>query len=283
MRMFMKYKKTDTLYIGMKNDGIDAMPGSSEHIHFCMSTIPVFLPVISKLSKAFINAELSSLNVPYNISIFIHPTAFVKFKKSDEETPYDRLIFLLKNLRPPTSPLRITIYSTTQHLSQNWDYSNLWALKDTHDKDKADNIITFHYPEMGMKASLTGAEECFNVATAYAKELNYDIKTIDYTMKYSTVKELLLKTSLHVSYIGASYYFAGLTRTPTLGIGHRPNEKYGNIFTPHFVSHSNMIRLNNKFKLSNGRIDYAIDTIDPDEIKPIISILKERDSNDFFQ
>ena len=280
----MKYSRLDTLYLGMDGDGTHAEPGKSEHLYICNSTTGHFLPIISKLSRAFINAELTPLDTPYNLSIFLEPFTCNKFKKEDQETPYDMVVFLLKNFRRPARPLRVTIYLTIQTiLNQNWDYSSLWALEHVHDKNNTEKIITFQYPQAGMKATLTDAEECFRVAESYARAHDYKIRTIDYSMRYSDMTDLLLNATLHVSYIGASYYLAGLTRTPTLGIGHKPNTKYGNIFVPPFVSPENMIRFNNRFELVNGTIDYSIDTVDPNEIVPIINILKERDPCDFFQ
>lgn len=280
----MKYRRLETLYLGMDDDGTHAEPGKSEHLYICNSTSGHFLPVISKLSRAFINAELTPLDTPYNLSIFLEPFTRNKFKKGDQETPYDMVTFLLKNFRRPACRLRVTIYLTIETiLNQNWDYSSLWALDRVHDKNNAEKIITFQYPQSGMKATLTDAEECFRAAENYARVHDYKIRTIDYSMRYSEMTDLLLKATLNVSYIGASYYLAGLTRTPTLGIGHKPNTKYGNIFVTPFVAPDNMIRFNNKLELSNGAIDYSIDTVDPDDIVPIINILKERDASDFFQ
>lgn len=280
----MKYSRLETLYLGTDDDGTHAEPGKSEHLYICNSTSGHFLPVISKLSKAFINAELTPLDTPYNLSIFLEPFTRNKFKKEDQETPYDMVVFLLKNFRRPARPLRVTIYLTIETiLNQNWDHCNLWSLEHTHDKNNTENIITFQYPQEGMKCKLSNAEECFTVAEGYAETHGYEIKTIDYSMRCSDMMDLLLKTTLHVSYVGASYYLAGLARTPTLGIGHKPHTKYGNHFSPHFIDPCNMIRFNNKFELSNGPIDYAIDTIDPAEIVPIINILEERDANDIFQ
>lgn len=280
----MKYRRLETLYLGMDDDGTYAQPGSSEHVYLCSSTAGIFLPVISKLSSVFINAELAPQGIPYNVSIFMGTSSCSKFKEHDQETPYDMVTFLLKNFKRSACPLRVTIYITVEHiLNQNWSHANFWSFNHTHDKSKVENIITFQYPQPGMKAVLTNAEECFAVAESYVRESGYKTRIIDYSMGYQQMTDLLLKTTLHVSYIGASYYLAGLTRTPTLGIGHMPYTKYANHFTPHFISPQNMIRLNNKFEVSNGVIDYSIDTVEPNEVVPIINILEERDANDIFQ
>jgi hypothetical protein len=280
----MNYNRQETLYIGMNDDGMHAIPGSSEHIYICESTSGIFLPVISKLSSLFMSAELSPSDTPYNVSIFLTSKSRTKHKQGDKETPYDMVTFLLKNFRRASRPLRVTMYLIPKAiLNQNWDHCNLWSLEHTHNKNNTENFITFQYPQEGMLCELSNAEECFAVAESYASDHGYKIRTIDYSMKCSDMADLLLKTKLHISYVGATYYLAGLTRTPTLGIGHKPHTKYGNHFSPHFVSTQNMIRFNNKFELSNGPIDYAIDTIDPEEVTSIIDMLIERDTHDFFQ
>lgn len=206
-----------------------ATPNDSHVVRFCIHTMNTFAPVIDKLSEVFLSAQLSFQEGysegPKKICILI-PSVLTeyKFKREDPETSLERIEWFIQNFKKPTCGVVVTFYSSRDHeleLDSHWTLTKLWQTEETWCQDNNSNYVTVHLPEPTSNVTWNKQKfyEIWNNIKSKVLDKGFAIKYISYATPYQDVYDLMTKTRLHISYVGGSYIFSGITKTPTIGIG----------------------------------------------------------------
>lgn len=220
-------KLIKTFYIGCPDDGIPTDPVRSNVIRYCQHTLAALAPFITKMSHPFLQAELlneEGISGPFELTILVPISAEYKFKEEDPETILERVLWLIGKMRAPKGGIKISVYVNEYlrgKMDSGWDTHKLWEAKDIWQKDKTENYITVHRPETLAETTWNkrNADECFNMLFSCCRSANFRVVELTYSTPYEEMYQALLKTKMHFSYVGASYFMAALTKTPTLGIG----------------------------------------------------------------
>lgn len=205
-----------------------AVPEESETIRFCIHTMSTYAPIIDKLSEAFLKAQLAYqdgyLTGPKKLCILV-PLDLVgyKHKPEDAETCLEGVLWLIENFKVPTCGMVISVYTSPNHereLDSHWTLTNIWTLKETW-QGKNSNYITVHLPESGSDVNWNKQNffALFDPIKKLFTDSGYDVKFITYQNRYDEIHELLKNSKLHISYVGATYIFSSIVKTPTIGLG----------------------------------------------------------------
>lgn len=281
-----------------------AKPEDSYTVRFCMHTMHTFAPVIDKLSKAFLQAQLDYqdgyLDKPRKICVFIPKNLLnYKMKKEDAETSLERIYWFIENFKKPTCGVIVSFYASENHdhdIDSHWCLSNLWPLEKTWQGQNS-NYVTVHLPEP--TSNVIWNKQNFETIWKYIKLLirskGLDIKFITYATSYKEAHELMINSKLHISYVGASYIFSGITKTPTIGIGVKRKKNpdihdivHGlpfyydgypkNIFGLGPMQEDRVMQIDDNMKVYNDFVHHLIDT---DETSEAIEYINKILSNDY--
>lgn len=209
-----------------------AMSSKSQIVRFCVHTIATFAPIVDKLSEAYLKAQLSYQDGvrnkdPAHVSVII-PKILIdrKYKEGDQENFLERILFFIENFKVPSGGIIVSVYSSDMdhNLDSHWSLSNVWETKSLWKGDGS--YVTVNLPESGSPTSWNKKDfyPIWNHVKDYLKSQNIEIKYISYDMRTEDIYKLLIHSQLHISYVGASYIFSTLTKTPTLGLGYTHNE-----------------------------------------------------------
>lgn len=227
-----------TLNIGCEDDGLPVDPHKSYVIRFCDHTGHALCPVVTHLSKAFLCADLyqqeGAINKPYEVSIIFGDDR--KRKSSDPESGLDRVLWMIDKMKAPRGGIKISVYineNMNRVLDSTWQTHHMWRTEDVWDKSKTGNYVTIQRVEKESKADWhkENVDECFDLIYELCETYDVEVIELDYETPYEEMYQALLHSKMHFSYVGASYFMAALTQTPTLGIGLAEDRKM-TIYTP---------------------------------------------------
>jgi len=206
-----------------------ATPDDSHVIRFCIHTMNTYAPVIDKLSEAFLSAQLAFQEGyskgPKKICILVSSRLTeYKFKPEDPETSFERIEWFIQNFKKPAGGVIVSFYASSEHdihLDSHWSLTKLWQTEKTWNSRDVGDYVTVHLPEAS--SNVTWNKQNFypiwNNIEEDILDRGLEIKYVSYTTPYQELYDLMIRSRLHLSYVGASYIFAGITKTPTLGLG----------------------------------------------------------------
>ena len=228
-------KLLKTYYINCKNNNQNAEIGKSYIQRLSRDDYHAYARYIESLTNIFYYAQAlyeDGIKTTLYATLIIHKNEY--FKTQDPETNFDRIDFLVNNFKEPGNPIILSVYEReTSEISTPWSMDTIWSTKRQHNPNDTEDYVTiqkletlkFKRDAVPRRGDNFRASENRNVFDAYDRVIDtlksYDINfvEIDYTKKISYVYEKLLKARFHISYPGATYYFAALTNTPTLAYG----------------------------------------------------------------
>jgi len=302
-----------TYYLNVPKDvedsGIKAVPESSRVVRFCMHTMHTYGTILSKLSEVFLNIELGVqeefITDISHVCIILPKNLDKKFKPSDNESSLKRIEWFIKNLKPTSNGLVISVYHAVKvdsAIDSQWNLNNIWTTKKTW--NSPGNYVTVQFPENLSQAwNYKNFYENWDYIEKYLVSKNIEIKKISYKTGIDEVYNLLLNSKLHIGYVGSIYCLAALTRTPTLGLGRTPHGKYikfykgkGNINFPYFenyrknvwagsspMAYNRIMQIDSAGKIYNGYVDGSLDTEDLNQIKRVMINVIENNNYDEFK
>jgi hypothetical protein len=221
-------KLIETIYLGCEDTGEIAETHNSHTIRFCNSTAwahgTLISYICSTLAKCQLLYEEGSLNKPSKISVIWPFDIDAKRKPADVETGYERVVWYFRNLKIPTNGIIVSFYvnqNVRSWTSDPWRVMSLWPTKKQWDPTGDYITIQKAEPLAGgkvrrIKDRLPPFEE---KTLQLAENYGYDVKYVSYLTPFDELYELLLGSSCHFSYLGSTYFFAGLVGTPTVGWG----------------------------------------------------------------
>lgn len=283
----------------VESNGYRAAPYNSKVVRFCNHTAATYAPIVNKLSEVFLNIELGEQynyiqNISY-VSIIIPFNSTRRYKPGDTETTMSRILWFIKNMKPPTDGAVISVYLNREnprldHIDSHWNLNNLWVNKETWQmfSDKG-NYVTVQLPEKtGEFWNQEKFYENWEVIKPYLDSKNIEVKFISYKTPIEEVNNLLLNTKLHIGYIGSCYFMAALTRTPTLGLGRDPIQdpfiKKGrkNCWGSSCMAPDRVLQTTGRGEIYNGFVMGSIDTTNTEYIKKLLSDVIEKNDYDEF-
>lgn len=229
-------KLIETLYLGCDSSEGIAEPHNSYTIRFCMSTVFAHGTLAAQLCPAFVKAQLlyeeGVVSKPFHVSV-IFPFDMNHIRKpTDVETAYERIVWYLKNLKVPGCGMVVSLYQNLNGrpwITDSWKLDSLWPFRKQWNPNGTYITIQKIEPLVGgvakrnLKADIEFYPSFENKAKSLAEQYGFDVRYVDYLTPYQELYELMLGSSYHFSYPGATYFFAGLCGTPTIGWGERPD------------------------------------------------------------
>ena len=203
-----------------------ANPGQSYFVRFCQHTLHNTCAQVDLLSRALADAQLFKDDNPeqetFFISVIVHESALEKYKPQDHQTSMDRIEWLIREFQPPTIKLVVSIYvcPTMTYVESGFFTSTLWPFRRMWDKSLADRHISIQAVEStydNWKTENTTA--LIEMTEELCAMYGYATVRIDYTYNYEDVLQLILKSRIHVGYVGASHFLALAAGVPTVGYG----------------------------------------------------------------
>jgi len=238
-----------TYYIGTEDDGKISDISSSELVYINSIGAHGWADTCSKISWAYMNAELKSrfVNEPTKISLIVSDYAFFKRKEEDEYTSFDRIEFLVNNFRPPKNGCVVSLYKiqekeeghifeledapllgkkSTTHVEWPFQTHNVWPMKKVWDEDNSQDYFSFQRSETNtfVKERNSYIEDSI---LEVMEQYGYKIKFVDYTMHPEKAYDIILNAKTHISYIGASWHFAHYIGIPVIDYGEHVNSALG--------------------------------------------------------
>lgn len=201
----------------------------------CQSRMYSHSTLIASFCPVFARAQMlykeGVLNEPYRISVIFTEEVDHVRNERDTETVYDRMKWFINTLREPDCGLVVSIYQNLDGrnwITDPWFLNHIWPFKKQW--EPKGKYITIHNPNDnigGRKAERLLAEAPIYSAKAeeMAKRFGYEVYYLSYAMPWNDAYELLLGTDHHFTYVGASYYLAALTNTPTTAWAYRNPKK----------------------------------------------------------
>lgn len=204
---------------------------------------------LATLSMIFTEAQLKNIltNKPAEYCLVLDLTVLGKRKTEDRYNSYDIIDFIINEFKEPTNGLILSIYlanRTTEkkYLSHDWHHNfkidselNSWTTWPFHTKTawgfkkewnpKTDpQYITFQKTEpFSFQINNGYNKNGDRLIQKFLDSFGMDYKIIDYTIPPNEVFEMLLGSSLHISYVGASWWLANYMKVPVLDHGHLSN------------------------------------------------------------
>lgn len=203
-----------------------ANPGQSYFVRFCQHTLHNTCAQVDLLSRAFADAQLFKDDNPeqetFYISVIVHEAALAKFKPQDHQTSMDRIEWLIREFQPPTLKLVISIYvcDTMTHVESGFFTSTLWPFRRRWDRHLVEKHISIQVSEgSGASWKKENTTALIEMTEELCAMYGYASVRIDYTYNYEDAFQLILKSRLHVGYVGASHFLALAAGIPTVGYG----------------------------------------------------------------
>jgi len=224
---------------------------------------------------------------PFRISIILARHHTRKFKREDSERTIHRIEWLVKNFEAPKGGLIASFYIADEMHSwvdSGFSTHSLWKLRTTW-KGEGD-YVTLQVPEgsweVGNEWKQKNMKGLLHRIDTLSLIYGFQVKNIDYTMSYEEVKNLLVNTKMHFSYIGASYFVAALMRVPTLGLGlekekrkssipkgpnqREPVELWRNLFCSSQNGEGHMIQVTDDITVINKPVTTVYDTSSVEDV-----------------
>jgi hypothetical protein len=247
-----------------------------------------YAPIVNKISEVFLNIELGVQEgfikgVSY-VSILLPSNASRKFKPSDEDSVIERIEWFIRNFKPTTNGIVLSIYyskSLERFLDAHWNLNNLWISKETW--EGKGNYVTVQFPEKkGDFWNSYKFYENWEVIKEYLDSKNIEIKEVSYETSLEETYRLLLNTKLHISYIGSSYFIASLARVPTIGLGKESSPDFTNGIIRKNCWGTGCMSINRVLQIDkriyNGIVKGSIDSTDTYYIKDLVMRVIEYNS-----
>lgn len=215
-------KLLKTYYINCENNNQNAEIGKSYIQRLCEDDYHAYARYIESLTNIFYYAQAlyeDGIKTTLYATLILHKNEY--FKKEDPETNFDRIDFLINNFKESSNPIILSVYEKeTSEIITPYFMNKIWSTKRQHNPDDTEDYVTIQKledtPELDRGGSML---EIYNRIINYLNLYEIEIVELNYTNKISYVYEKLLKAKFHISYPGATYFFAGLTNTPTLAFG----------------------------------------------------------------
>lgn len=231
--MSLKHYKT---YRINTNDSIDIVDITRSRLCYINSRGAFgWCDVLSKISEIFLDAQLKSrfTTATPHYTIIVPEWMWQKVKPQDTYVSYDRIEFLLNHFNEPTNGLVVSVYITTTKYDKSlfipytiphdsvsngveWPFcTNIkWNLK-TLNKPK--NYVTWN------KVDTSWQKEVWPEILELEKrientllDLGIPYENIDYTISPYDTYEIMSGSSLHISYIGASWWLSHYMNLPLI-------------------------------------------------------------------
>jgi len=215
-------KLLKTYYINCENNNQNAEIGQSYTQRLSADDCHAYARYIESLTNIFYYAQAlyeDGIKTTLYATLILHKNEY--FKEEEPETNFDRIDFLINNFKESDNPIILSVYEKeTSEIITPYFMDKIWSTKRQHNPNDTEDYVTIQKLEDTPMLERGGSmfdiyDRILNVLNSY----HIDIVEIDYTTKISYVYEKLLKAKFHLSYPGATYYFAALTNTPTLAYG----------------------------------------------------------------
>ena len=216
---------------------------------------------LAALSTIFTEAQLKNIftGQPAQFSLILDKAVIGKRKVKDPYNSYDTVDLIIGEFREPTAGLILSIYLISQvsekkYLSHDWYHDfpiddrlngwtswplhtkTAWAFKKKWEKNTINPYITFHKTEpLSFQSANDYNKNGDKLIHTILDSFNIEYKLIDYTIPPEKVFELLLGTSLHISYVGGTWWLANYMRVPLLDYGNLskvPGSLFGLLTAP---------------------------------------------------
>lgn len=239
-----------TFYKNTKEDGTRAEIGKSHLIRLSTHDQYPYCNLIGILSQFFAKAQMyyehGLIDQPAHLSIIANQQIFRRYKPEDEDTQLHRLLWLIEHFADPDCGAVVSLYVTDKDyqyemMDEQWALSSLWHVKETYVGFGSDYItLAAHSENQPHHSSWKGncrhdIEKWVDIVRMYADRYNCKVVEVDYTTNINDLHKLLINARAHYTYMGATAYFAGITRTPTYVFGYDTHEAFIGKRYPHIT------------------------------------------------
>lgn len=239
-----------TFYKNTPSDGSRAEIGKSHLVRFSTHDQYPYCNLVGILSEFFAKAQLyhehGLIDQPAHLSVIVNQQVFRRYKPEDEDTQIHRLMWLVDNFADPDCGAVISIYVTDvdyeyEMMDTQWSLNSLWHTKKAFVGGNSDYItLATHSEDQPHHDQVKGNMrndiiKWVDVVRMYADKYKMNVVEVDYTTSINDLYTLLLGARAHYSYLGATSYLAGITRTPTYILGYDTTEVSVGVRYPHIT------------------------------------------------
>lgn len=239
-----------TFYKNTPSDGSRAEIGKSHLVRFSTHDQYPYCNLVGILSEFFAKAQLyhehGLIDQPAHLSVIVNQQVFRRYKPEDEDTQIHRLMWLVDNFADPDCGAIVSLYVTDtdyeyEMMDTQWQLNSLWHTKETYDGPSSDYItLATHSEDQPHHDQVKGKmrndiSKWAGIVESYAERYGLKVVEVDYTTSINKLHDLLINARAHYTYMGATAYVAGITRTPTYIFGYDTKEEFVGKRYPHIT------------------------------------------------
>jgi hypothetical protein len=239
-----------TFHKNVPQDGQRAEIGKSHLLRFSTHDQYPYCNLVGILSEFFTKAQLyhehGLIDQPAHLSIIVNQQVFRRYKSEDGDTQIHRLMWLVDNFADPDCGAIISLYVTDtdyeyEMMDTQWHLNSLWHTKETHTGTSSGYVtLATHSEDQPHHKQVKGKmrndiSKWSKIVKEYAAMYELKVVEVDYTTPINDLYTLLLNARAHYTYMGATAYVAGITRTPTYIIGYDTDDVDIGVRYPHIT------------------------------------------------